>query len=122
LVNGDEAHLPVGDKGPVRRYARDYIDSRRWAGELVLPVALFVLAAGFFAPQLRLITSALLYLMIIVVVFDCGRARAGLKRELAAKFGDKFTKPDIRYGMMRSLQMRRFRLPKPQVARGQRPS
>ena len=122
LVTGDEAHLPLRDKGPVRRYARDYVDSRRWAGELVLPVALFVLAAGFFAPEFRLVTSALLYLMIIVVVFDCGRARKGLRRELTAKFGDKATKSDTNYGMMRSLQMRRFRLPKPQVTRGQRPS
>ena len=122
LINGDESALPARDRGPVRRYARDYVDSRRWAGEFVLPVALAVLLAGMVAPQLRLLTSALLYLMIIVVVFDCGRARTGLKRELQAKFGDRFSKSDATYGMMRSLQMRRFRLPKPQVQRGQRPS
>jgi hypothetical protein len=122
LVSGDEAGLTARDKGPIRRYARDYVDSRRWAGELVLPVALFVLAAGFFAPQFRVATTAVLYLMIVVVIFDCGRARGGLKRELAAKFGDKATKHDVRYGLMRSLQLRRFRLPKPRVARGERPS
>lgn len=122
LVSGDEAGLPARDRGPVRRYARDYVDSRRWAGELVLPVALVVLFAGMAAPNLRLITSALLYLMIIGVVFDCGRLRAGLKRELKAKFGEKFSKSDVTYGMMRGLQMRRFRLPKPQVQRGQRPA
>lgn len=122
LASGDDANLPPRDKGPVKRYARDYVDSRRWAGELVLPVALFVLAAGLFAPQLRLVTTAVLYLMIIVVIFDVGRARKGLRRELEAKFGDKITKQDVRYGLMRSLQMRRFRLPKPQVTRGQRPS
>jgi DUF3043 family protein len=122
LVTGDDAGLPVRDKGPVRRYARDYIDSRRWAGEFVLPVALVVLFGGMLAPQLRLITTGLLYLMIVVVLFDVGRVRAGLRRELTAKFGDKAGKPDVRYGMMRSLQMRRFRLPKPHVQRGQHPS
>lgn len=122
LVTGDEAHLPARDKGPVRRYARDFIDSRRWVGEYVLPVALVVLLAGMFAPQLRLITSVGLYVLIIAVVFDCGRARSRLRRELTAKFGEKATKADATYGMMRSLQMRRMRLPKPQVQRGQHPS
>lgn len=121
LATGDERALPARDKGPVRRFARDYVDSRRWVGESVLPVALVILLAGLFAPPLRVITSILLYVLIVLVLFDVGRIRSQLKREFAARFGDRWSKQDVTYGMMRTLQMRRLRLPKPQVARGDKP-
>ena len=31
LANGDERYLPARDKGPVRRFVRDYVDSRFWS-------------------------------------------------------------------------------------------
>jgi len=122
LISGDEAHLPMRDRGPVRRYARDFVDSRRWAGEYVLPVALVVAFLSIVTPKYSLITFGLLYLMIIIVIFDSGRLRGKLKREQVAKFGDKAQKSDATYGMMRSLTWRRLRMPKPQVERGQHPS
>jgi hypothetical protein len=122
LVTGDERQMPARDRGPVRRYARDFVDSRRWAAEFVLPFALVVVVVGLFAQQLVVITTMMLYALIIVVIFDIGRLRGRLRRELQAKFGDKATKKDVSYGMMRALQIRRMRLPKPQVTRGQHPS
>ena len=35
---GDDRYLPARDKGPVKRYVRDYVDSRRTIGEYLLPV------------------------------------------------------------------------------------
>ena len=40
---------------------------------------------------------------------------------LAERFPDQNQKGAVAYGLMRSLQMRRLRLPKPQVKRGERP-
>ena len=35
-LRGDENALPIRDKGPVKRYVRNYIDSRRSIGEFQL--------------------------------------------------------------------------------------
>src|SRR5207245_8251961 len=41
--SGDERALPPRDQGQVRRFARDYVDSRRTLGELMLPsMVLFI--------------------------------------------------------------------------------
>ena len=38
MLNGDERYLAPRDKGPQRRFARDFVDSKFSAGELLLPV------------------------------------------------------------------------------------
>ena len=43
MASGDERYLPVRDKGPVRRFARDYIDSRWCVAEFFLPMAVVIL-------------------------------------------------------------------------------
>ena len=47
MLTGDDAGLPARDKGPVRRYIRDYIDARWNLAEFMLPVMLIVLALSF---------------------------------------------------------------------------
>ena len=43
LASGDERYLPARDKGPVRRFARDYVDSRFCVAEFFLPLAVVIL-------------------------------------------------------------------------------
>ena len=47
MATGDDAHLPARDKGPVRRYIRDYVDARWNLGEFMLPVMIVVPALSF---------------------------------------------------------------------------
>ena len=42
-MRGDESALPLRDRGPVKRYVRDFIDSRRSIGEYFLPIIFVVL-------------------------------------------------------------------------------
>ena len=37
-LRGDDAALPARDRGPVRRYVRNFVDSRRSIGEYFLPI------------------------------------------------------------------------------------
>ena len=85
---GDERYRPARDKGPVRRFVRDWIDSRLCIAEMLLPL---------------LDTSW--------VVFR-------LRRELRRRFPDTSTKGAVGYGVLRSLQLRWIRLPKPKVKLG----
>src|SRR5690625_6216887 len=48
LLSGDERGMPVRDRGPVRRWVRDYVDARWNIGECFLPGALVVVVATLF--------------------------------------------------------------------------
>jgi hypothetical protein len=122
LANGDERYLPLRDKGPVRKYVRDYVDARRNLGEYFLPVALVSIVIGFIGVDAaRLASLLVLYIMVIAIALDSFLLHRRLTRVTGAKFGDKASGKDARYGLMRALQLRRARMPKPQVERGQFP-
>ena len=125
MISGDDAGLPTRDKGPVRRYMRDYIDARRNLAEFMLPVMLVVLALSFMRTSTILFfVTILTYGVLLTAVADTFLMYRGLKKRLAAKFGDDAasTKGNGMYAAMRAFQMRRSRMPRPQVKRGEYPS
>lgn len=122
LMTGDERHLPPRDKGPARRFVRDYVDARRNAGELFIPAAMVILALSLVPYQpLGLVSLVALYTLVLYVIVDSVLLRRRLTRVTVDKFGDKATGA-ASYGMMRALQIRRTRLPRPLVKRGEFPS
>ncbi|MEV4555855.1 DUF3043 domain-containing protein [Kitasatospora sp. NPDC049285] len=122
LLNGDESALPPRDKGKVRRYVRDFIDSRWAAAEFFLPYAVVVLVLSITKiGYLQLLSTYLFMVFFIVVILDFVRIGLSLRKGLAAKFPNEDTRGALMYGLMRTLQMRRLRLPKPMVKRGERP-
>lgn len=122
LMTGDEKNLPVRDRGPAKRWVRDYVDARRSMGEYFLPVALVILVLSLIRnPVVALASVVLLYGMVLLVAVDCWLTYRKLKVEVEKRFGDQGLGA-ARYGMMRMLQLRRARLPRPQVARGQYPA
>ncbi|MGA7206998.1 MAG: DUF3043 domain-containing protein [Specibacter sp.] len=130
LDTGEERFLPVRDKGPQKRYARDYVDARFSLGEYVMFVALAIVVLTVVIPTRNADGSAsnapvlifgLFWVMVAGVVIDAWFMSRKLKRKIAEKFGS--VDPGvIWYGTMRSLQFRRLRLPKPMVKRGEWPS
>ncbi|MDH6227313.1 hypothetical protein M2169_004283 [Streptomyces sp. MJP52] len=122
LASGDERYLPVRDKGPVRRFARDFIDSRWCVAEFFLPMAVIILILTVVQNQRVQYLGMLLWLAVIVmIVLDSIVTGLRLRKRLAEKFPDDNRRGAVAYALMRSLQMRRLRLPKPQVKRGERP-
>ncbi|WP_211489784.1 DUF3043 domain-containing protein [Georgenia thermotolerans] len=126
MITGDERYLPVRDKGPVRRYARDYVDARWSIAEFFMPFALLMIVAMMFAgrfPQFAEIMVLGMYAVLLVAIADSLIMVFFLKRRLRAKFGDKAIAPWTGfYAFGRSFYWRRLRQPKPQVKRGQYPS
>lgn len=132
VLSGDERHLPPRDAGPHRRFVRDAVDSRFNFGELYLPI-MGVFLIGMILPlvlrmsydtraMFSLWTSALLYLLIILLAIDSflmwRKVRAGLR----ARFGqDVQLRGLFAYALSRSVMVRRWRKPPVQVARGQQP-
>ncbi|MFB8237213.1 DUF3043 domain-containing protein [Kitasatospora purpeofusca] len=122
LMDGDERHLPARDKGPVRKFTRDYVDARWSLAEFFLPAAVLILVLSIVkVPALQLLSTLLFLLFFVLVILDFVRLGLGLRKQLAERFAGQNTRGAVAYGLMRILQMRRLRLPKPQVRRGEKP-
>lgn len=121
LAGGDERYLPERDRGPVRKFARDYVDSRFKVAEFFLPLAVVILVLSI-VPNVALKNLSLLLWLVVIVLIVIDSVFTGflLKRELRTRFPDRNTRGAVAYALMRTLQMRRLRLPKPQVKRGTR--
>jgi hypothetical protein len=126
MQTGDERFLPARDRGPVRRYIRDSVDARWSLGEFFLPIALvFVVLTVVFAQNLAVsgIIMILLYATVLVTILDAFLMWRRLKKRIAAKFGpDALERGMGMYAAMRVFQLRRGRLPRPQVKHGEHPA
>jgi hypothetical protein len=122
LANGDERYLPARDKGPVRKFARDFVDSRFCVAEFFLPMAVVILVLSMVrVGSLQNIALLLWLVVIVMIVVDSIGIAIRLKKQLNTRYPDLPKKGAVPYALMRTLQMRRLRLPKPQVKRGERP-
>jgi len=123
MANGEERYLPMRDRGPQKKFVRDYIDARFSVGEALIPLMLGVIVLTFF-PQVIVQTIGLIALWVFfaVAVIDCFVVGLIVKKKLAAKFGETRVESGVRwYAAMRALQLRVMRMPKAQVARGAYP-
>jgi hypothetical protein len=123
LMAGDERALPVRDQGPVRRYTRDFVDSRFTIAEYFIFVALAVLVLGFIPnPTVQFAVSIAWMALIALVAFDELFLLFRLNSSLRQRFPDKTErKGALWYAALRTLQLRRFRLPPPRIRRGGTP-
>lgn len=116
---GDDKYLPARDRGPVKKFVRDYVDSRRTLGEFLIPLFLVMfMLALVLAPYTQLIGSFAWLVVLVALALDSVRIMRGVRRALAERFGDADTQGITMYTLMRAWQMRRLRLPKPTVRPG----
>ena len=121
LKTGDEAHLPPRDRGRVRRFCRDLVDSRRNLAEHLLPLLLVVLVLGVVQSPVSAWAQLVVWVGTIVgTAADTFYLVTKVKRELRRRFPGESTRGAVGYAVLRSTQLRRFRMPRPQVARGAR--
>ena len=121
LRAGDERHLPTRDRGPVKKYARDLVDARRSVAEFFLPLALLIFVLTIVpVPSLQLAGSYLWLGLVVMVVVDSVVLVMRLRRGLARSYPDESHRGAVPYALMRSMQIRRFRLPPPRVRSGRR--
>lgn len=121
MKTGDERFLPARDRGPVKRFIRDFVDVRFSFIELMVPLLIVSMVMGY-SGNLQLVRTGNLILMttLMLIVVDMVFLRLRLRRELARRFPDEPTKGTTLYAVMRSMQMKFMRLPKAQVKIGQK--
>lgn len=123
MAAGDERYLPARDKGPQRKFVRDWIDSRTSLGEFILPVlVVFILLSLLPSQEFVVYVFLALWSLFAVIVVEMVVTSTRVKRAVRTEFGaDRIEKGLGWYAAMRQVQMRFMRLPKPQVKRGGKP-
>ncbi|MBB4139360.1 DUF3043 domain-containing protein [Microbacterium invictum] len=123
MANGEEKYLPARDKGPQRRFARDFVDAGWHLGELLMPLMVVVILLSLFPnPAVTYYSFVGLWIYILLAIADMIITGQRVKKKVKAKFGEtRMEKGLAWYSAMRTVQMRFMRLPKPQVKRGQYP-
>ena len=123
MLAGDERYLPDRDRGPAKAFTRDFIDSRFTLAEYFIFVAVGVIIAGF-VPNIAVKSYSTLgfFAFGALIVID----EIVLLIQLTSRVRKAFPDPKDRkglplYAILRSLQLRRFRVPPCRVGRGGRP-
>lgn len=125
MDRGDERYMLDRDKGEVRAYVRDWIDSRRFLSNWMMPAAialLIVMWMAQLAPQysgvLSLFSMLVMAVFLIEAIFIGKRVNSAVRAKFPSTtetgFGLGF------YGYSRSNQPRRWRTPKPRVSLGEK--
>jgi Protein of unknown function (DUF3043) len=121
MMAGDEAYLLPRDQGPIRRYVRDVVDSRRFGFlGLFMPSALALLFLMFAVPQVQFYMSPAMLALMAMMTLDGVILGRKVSKLVDAKFPEN-TESRWKLGIYaagRASQIRRLRAPKPQVERG----
>lgn len=121
MMAGDEKYLLPRDRGPVKAYVRDLVDSRRHLAGAFMPLALLVIVvilvpSPVVQSYVSLVSMAMLVAIIIEGVF-LGRI---VNRRVRERFPNATASGASLgfYAMTRATQLRRLRVPKPRLNRG----
>ncbi|KAB7788661.1 DUF3043 domain-containing protein [Bifidobacterium cebidarum] len=126
MQSGDLNNMPKSERLPWRIYIRDYVDARFNLGEWFIPVAFAILIVSMFVTSASqntwasIIMMTLMYGYLLAVIIDVWLMWRKLKAKLIAKYGEASVAKGSRsfsYAWSRSIQMRRWRLPKPRYAK-----
>jgi hypothetical protein len=119
MRRGEEWALGPRDRGPIKKLARDYVDSRRRPSEYYMYVLVILLIALLSRNKaLNTYVSPLVLVLIVIVVADAYLLRRSLHKIAAERYPGESTRGMTTYAVMRALQIRRFRMPAPRLKPG----
>jgi hypothetical protein len=120
MKRGEVWALNAKDKGPVRGYVRDYVDSKRRLSEYFMFVLLLLFVGILFArtSAVSLYVDVIMLLVVVSLISQALIFRRAFGRIVPAKFPGQPARGLVLYAMMRAMQFRRFRIPAPRVEPG----
>lgn len=120
-MRGEERALPTRDKGPARRYARNYVDARYSVAEFFMPLLMVVLLLSIIPSEsIKVLATLFMYMVILISAIDGFIMGKKIKAQVAEKHPEEKLKGLALYAWLRSTQIRRLRSPAPLVKRGEK--
>lgn len=121
MARGDDAVLPARDRGPVKAYVRDVVDSRRNLMGLFMPMAVLIFVTVVVpVPAVQSIGSLVCLAMLLAMAVE----GLLLGRQVVGRVRAKFPDQEVRglgtgwYAFTRATQIRKLRMPAPRVKPG----
>lgn len=120
MLAGEEKFLLPRDRGPVRAYVRDIVDSRRNLVGLFMPLALVLIMTMFLGPVIQQYVTLAMFVMMLLMVIEGIYLGRMVNKKVRARFPDS---PDGGFGLgwyafVRASQIRKLRAPLPRVKPG----
>jgi hypothetical protein len=116
---GEQWALPRKDQGPARALARDVVDARRGLGEYYM-IMVVVLVVLLVVPgsTTKVVFDVAVIAVVILMLAEGWLVARKVRRLAAERLPGQSTQGLTMYTIMRGIQMRRLRVPKPRVSRG----
>ncbi len=119
LQRGEGWALPRKDQGPVRALARDVVDARRGVGEYyMLMVVVLIVLLVLPGTATKLIADIVVVALLVLIIIEGVIVGTKVKRLAAERYPGQSTQGIMLYTTMRGISLRRMRVPKPRVKRG----
>jgi hypothetical protein len=119
MKRGEDWALAARDKGPVKALTRDYVDSRRRFSEYYMYILVVLLLALLVRDNAVKVFMYPVVLIMVVIIATEGIMISRKVRKLAAvRFPGQSTRGITMYAVMRTLQIRKFRMPAPRIKPG----
>lgn len=119
MKRGDESALGPRDAGPVRRLARNYVDSHRRISNYMMAIIVVMIVL---LPSLRSVSASYVsyieFGVVALIILDAYFLGQRIKKLANERFPNESTRGIAMYAAMRALQIRALRFPKPQVKPG----
>ncbi|MEC3981744.1 DUF3043 domain-containing protein [Amycolatopsis sp. H20-H5] len=121
MMSGEDKYLLARDRGPVKAYVRDLVDSRRNLLGLFMPLAILVFVALLVPyPAVQQYATLLCTVMLLGMIVE--GVLSG--RRIGKQVREKFPKEAVSgrslgwYAFIRASQIRKLRVPKPRLKAG----
>ncbi|MGH3647249.1 MAG: DUF3043 domain-containing protein [Micromonosporaceae bacterium] len=122
MMRGDDKFLPERDRGPERMLVRNIVDARRNIGTWFFAGAVVILIGTWpgVPNPIRFAFDLFWVVLLLAVIIDSVLLARLMKRLVWGRYPKTTQRPRglYFYGIMRSLTLRRMRIPKPQVSVG----
>jgi hypothetical protein len=121
MLAGDQKYLLPRDQGPVKAYVRDLVDSRPHLAGAFMPLALLMIVVMLVPlPVVQQYVPPASTAMLVAIIIEGVVLGWTVKRRVRERFPHA-SESGARlgfYAMTRATQLRRLRVPKPRVGRG----
>jgi hypothetical protein len=120
MKRGEEWALPNKDRGPIRALTRDYVDSRRRISEyyMYILILLFIVLFGMRSAAAKSAVYYVVVVLAVIIVIEGTLTTRAVRKLAATRFPGVSTSGITLYAIMRSMQIRRLRMPAPRLKPG----
>lgn len=116
MMAGDERYLLSRDKGPQRKIARDFLDTKITFIEFLMPImVIFLFVSSVIDKNNRELLTNIMFAAIVIALLEVTVMNFFAVRDIKSKLGSdtKIQRGTWWYMMMRGIQPRPMRIPKP---------